>query len=314
MWICSIGAVLGLGWLLTRRMAWTAERSVPPLASGVMPAPVHVHDTGPLDGVPLVLIHGLYGQMQHFTYGMAGPLAERYRVILIDRPGCGYSPRDGALTPKEQAAQIWQALDARQIHNPILVGHSLGGAVAVEMALLRPESARALALIAPAVLPVAPVGTWLPRLLRRALAPVLWLATHTLAAPVVWVLQSLIRRRVFAPEPIAKDYMTRGGAALGLRPVTLRSAVEDVLTLAETAPDRASRVQGLRVNGALIFGEADRIVPPALEIALWVDKGWDVTILPDRSHMIPLTAPAQCIATIDRLCDRTADFDLDPTG
>src|SRR5438067_758588 len=52
----------------------------------------------------IVMIHGLAGQLSHYTYGVAGKLAERHRVVVVDRPGSGYSTRDAA-TPADLSTQ-----------------------------------------------------------------------------------------------------------------------------------------------------------------------------------------------------------------
>ena len=81
--------------LRTRALAAQAERQVPQLGE-IVPVPggaIHVVEMGPEDAPPLVLIHGLSGQLQHFTYALAGLLAGEFRVIALDRPGCGYSRR-----------------------------------------------------------------------------------------------------------------------------------------------------------------------------------------------------------------------------
>ena len=54
---------------------------------------VHVHDSGASpghSGPPLVFVHGLLGQLNEFSFALAGRFPER-RVVLIDRPGSGYS-------------------------------------------------------------------------------------------------------------------------------------------------------------------------------------------------------------------------------
>lgn len=314
MYLLLIVALCLIGVGLTRWLGRRGERLVPALAKSRTVHGLHLHEIGPPDAPRIVLIHGLYGQMQHFTYAMASELAQRYRVILVDRPGCGHSRRAGAMSPADQADLIWAGLDAQGVENPVLVGHSLGGAVAVEMALSSPHKVRGLGLIAPAVEPVVPVGAVLPRLLRGAIAPVLAGLTHSLAAPLVWLFRPIICWRVFAPEPVAPEYSVQGGAALGLRPGPLRAAIEDALTLAETAPHRAERLRQADLPpGEVLFGAADKIVPPAPQIASLTARGLVATLLPGRGHMIPLTDPASCIAMIDRVVDRTHDSDLEPS-
>jgi pimeloyl-ACP methyl ester carboxylesterase len=68
-------------------------------------------------------------------------------VIVPDLPGCGHSPRAAACSVHAWAESLWVLLDALGAARPNLVGFSLGGAVALEMALQRPAAVRRLALI-----------------------------------------------------------------------------------------------------------------------------------------------------------------------
>ena len=52
---------------------------------------LHVRDQG--SGPPLLLIHGLGGNLAHFDFGACAELSQRFRVVAVDRPGSGYSPR-----------------------------------------------------------------------------------------------------------------------------------------------------------------------------------------------------------------------------
>src|SRR5579863_7408748 len=76
--------------------AWTArrvEKALPPLGRfiDVEGGRIHYLDQG--SGPTLLLIHGLGGQMRNFTHSLLERLKNDYRVIIIDRPGSGYSTR-----------------------------------------------------------------------------------------------------------------------------------------------------------------------------------------------------------------------------
>ena len=98
------------------------------------------------EGPDLVLIHGSSGNLRDFTYDMVGPLSERYRVIAFDRPGLGYSdpisPEGASLS--EQAAVLVAAARQLGAERPIVLGQSLGGAVALAWAVEHPDSLSAL--------------------------------------------------------------------------------------------------------------------------------------------------------------------------
>ena len=66
-------------------------------------------------GPDLVLIHGASGNLRDFTFDLAARLADRYRVIVFDRPGLGYTDRHapaGADASRQQADLLLQAADS----------------------------------------------------------------------------------------------------------------------------------------------------------------------------------------------------------
>lgn len=97
---------------------------------------LHFRETG--EGPPLVLIHGLFGSLENLG-GLARPLAERFRVYSVDLPNHGRSPHSEGATLASMAAQLSQWLQERGLASARLLGHSLGGKVAMELALSQPE-------------------------------------------------------------------------------------------------------------------------------------------------------------------------------
>jgi pimeloyl-ACP methyl ester carboxylesterase len=99
---------------------------------------------------PLVLVHGLGGTIENWR-ALAPPLAERHRVLVPDLPGHG---RSSLLTEAQDvdalAGAILAIADEEEMHGAVLVGHSLGGAVALRGAVLRPDVVRGLVLAAAA--------------------------------------------------------------------------------------------------------------------------------------------------------------------
>ena len=171
--LIGLFCLLAVSWLWTRKLAAGAEEAVPP-AGQILPVrggAIHYTDQGPRDGQTVVLIHGLAGNMHNCTYALADELSSDFRVIAIDRPGSGYSTRDhdDLATLPAQAGMIGDFLDKLGIDKPVLVGHSLGGALSLAMALDRKDRIGALALLAPltAVIP-APPAVFKPLVVRSA--------------------------------------------------------------------------------------------------------------------------------------------------
>jgi pimeloyl-ACP methyl ester carboxylesterase len=101
-------------------------------------------------GPRVVFVHGLFGQGKNWTT-IAKGLADRHRVTLLDLPNHGHSPWTDRADYLDMAEMVAAELEA--LGEPVtLVGHSMGGKVAMQLALRRPELLRALV-----VVDVAPV-------------------------------------------------------------------------------------------------------------------------------------------------------------
>ena len=117
---------------------------------------LHYREAG--GGEPLLLIHGLGSSGADWAF-QEGPLAEHFRVLMPDLRGCGLSSRgSGRLSIAQFAIDLWEFLDQLQTTRVHLLGYSLGGAVALEMALRRPDSVIRLMTINS--LPSYRVDTW----------------------------------------------------------------------------------------------------------------------------------------------------------
>jgi pimeloyl-ACP methyl ester carboxylesterase len=106
-------------------------------------------------GPRVVFVHGLFGQGRNWTT-IAKGLADAHRVTLVDLPNHGHSPWTERVHYLDMAEML--AAELEDLGEPVtLVGHSMGGKVAMQLALRRPELLRALVVvdIAPAEYPVS---------------------------------------------------------------------------------------------------------------------------------------------------------------
>jgi pimeloyl-ACP methyl ester carboxylesterase len=98
-------------------------------------------ESGPL----VVFVHGLFGQGRNWTT-IAKGLADSHRVTLIDLPNHGHSPWTDRVDYLDMAKMV--ATELEHLGEPVtLVGHSMGGKVAMQLALRRPELLRALVVV-----------------------------------------------------------------------------------------------------------------------------------------------------------------------
>ena len=120
-----------------------AERASPAHGKFLTAGGFKLHYLEQGSGPPIVMIHGLGGQLRNFHY-LLDDLATDHRVVLMDRPGAGYS-RPSQPGPRTHARALLALMDALGIERPLLVGHSMGGAVALALALEHPERVSGLA-------------------------------------------------------------------------------------------------------------------------------------------------------------------------
>jgi pimeloyl-ACP methyl ester carboxylesterase len=106
-------------------------------------------------GPHVVFVHGLFGQGKNWTT-IAKGLADSHRVLLVDLPNHGHSPWTDRVHYLDMVEML--ATELEHLGEPVtLVGHSMGGKVAMQLALRRPELLRALV-----VVDIAPVEYPLP--------------------------------------------------------------------------------------------------------------------------------------------------------
>jgi pimeloyl-ACP methyl ester carboxylesterase len=300
--------LIGLVWF-THRTARRIEAFMP--AKGrfvdVPGARLHVRESGDSSAPAILLVHGLGGQSAHFDYGVADTLAQRHRVIAIDRPGSGYSQRDAA-TPSDvstQAAALAALIDQLGLERPTVAGHSLGGAIALTLALEHPDKVGALALVAP----LTHVQDSAPEVFKALAIESIWvrkLFAWTLATPGAIAGSKKVLAAVFAPESAPRDFAVRGGGMLSLRPRQFLAASSDMQALPGHMPGLQARYGELKVPTSVLYGREDAILDWQQHGQKLADKVTGSRLqLVDGGHMLPVTQP-QLVAEFIEQCAREA--------
>jgi len=294
--------LLGLAWF-THRTARRIEAFMP--AKGrfvdVPGARLHVRESGEASGPAILLVHGLGGQSAHFDYGVADALSQNHRVVAVDRPGSGYSQRDPA-TPADvstQAAALAALIDQLGLERPTVAGHSLGGAIALTLALEHPDKVGALALVAP----LTHVQDSAPEVFKALSIASPWvrqLFAWTLATPGSIAGSKKVLAAVFAPESAPRDFAVKGGGMLSLRPRQFLAASSDMQALPGHMPGVQAHYGELSVPVSVLYGREDAILDWKMQGQGLADKVTGARLqLVDGGHMLPVTQPQLVAAFIE---------------
>jgi pimeloyl-ACP methyl ester carboxylesterase len=292
------------GALWVRHRALKAERDNPPAGRFVEVdgVPLHYLDKG--EGPAVVLLHGNAVLLQDFiASGLIDRLAERHRVIAFDRPGFGYSgrPRHRLWTAQAQAAVIQQALTQIGVTQPVVLGHSWGTLVALNMAVGDSADVRGLVLVSGYYYPTARADV---ALAAPAALPLLGDVMRYTVSPLSGRL--LFKRTVqamFAPAPIADDFFGSIPREMVLRPVQIRAEAEDAAFMIPAAAQLSARYSGLEMPVSIFAGADDKVVDPeanSVRLHRAIPQS-TLVVAPGAGHMVHYAIPAQIVDAIDRM-------------
>lgn len=310
LWLVVILVLLVAG--LVAFSAFTAaqaEKAVPPLGRFIEVEGTRLHYLDEGQGQPIVLVHGLGGQMQHLTYSLRERLRQNYRVVFLDRPGAGWSDRKPGASARltAQGDMVAAFIEKLGLGRPLVVGHSLGGAVALAAALDHPGQVGALALIAPLTHPQADPPEALKHLaivspLKRRL--IAW----TLAVPAGIIGGKAAMAQVFSPDPLPGDFATCGGGMLGLRPKAFYATSSDLVAVRDDLDGMVARYPKLTMPVGILYGTADNIMKVEVQGRPMLAEvpGATLETVERGGHMLPITATDRTIAFIDAMAARVA--------
>ena len=292
--IVAILLIAGVGLAgFARRTARRVEAALPPQGKFVEIDGCAMHYVDRGNGPVILMIHGLGGQVRHFTHSLTDRLSGAYRVVAIDRPGSGCSTRPAGASAgvAAQADTIAKFIRALNLGRPLVVGHSLGGAVSLALAVNHPDCVGGLALIAPLTHPRESVPEVFKGLAVSS-AFVRWIVAWTLAIPMSIAKSKVLLEVVFGPEAVPADFPTAAGGLLSLRPRAFVAASSDLMAANDDLPGLVDRYASLNIPVGILFGRGDRILDPqeqgsALERAV---RGARLTLI-DGGHMLPITQP-----------------------
>jgi pimeloyl-ACP methyl ester carboxylesterase len=256
-------------------------------------------------GEPLVLLHGIATDSRIWTT-VAPELARERSVVTVDLPGFGRSaPVGDDFDLSEVAAAILAGLRAHGVEEPFdLVGHSLGGGVAIEFAAAHPDALASLTLVAPAGLrpfPPAIANVIASGRMANLLAggADAFLAARRGAAPLtdlVW------GRRLLLGLAVADGAHVPPAVARGMLDASLSARRTGPALATITTTDLRPRLREIVAPLGVIWGEADLTVPiRGLEDLLAERPDARVVRLPNTGHVPMVEHPDAFVAALWRL-------------
>lgn len=301
--IAAGAAAAGLT-LLSQWQGRRAEAKVPPDGDFVAVPGARLHYVALGEGSPVVMVHGLGGQLRNFSYALADIVSRHHRVILIDRPRSGYSTVDAGSEPGivEQAALIAAAIGVLGLERPLYVGHSLGGAIGLALALNHPGVVRALALIAPLTQPQPePPAVFRGLAAGAASKAARFVVSNTIALPLAMLTGPATVKQVFAPETAPADFDVRGGGMLALRPGNVAAAMFEIGRASQEMEQLQPRYRELTLPVSILYGRGDHVLDHRRDGEATAQQISRCRLeLIEGGHMLPVTQPDLTARFIER--------------
>lgn len=263
------------------------------LASGIA---VRVLSSGPADGPPVLLLHGWGAWSYLWRHDIPALVDAGWRVLAVDLKGHGFS--DKPLGPGEytaeamtrHAVEIMEALGIGE-RGAAVIGQSMGGAIAIDLALRHPELVRRVALVNPVGLGrvrVMPMARWAA---MPALDPILpHLVTRRL---IRWLLHFVHGTPGHMSPHDVDEYWAPSRFPAYAR--AMRALLRDF----DWSTARLERVRALRVPALVVLGGRDRLVDSdASVIRAHLPPGARIVEVPAGGHAVNEELPAAVDAAL----------------
>jgi pimeloyl-ACP methyl ester carboxylesterase len=273
-------------------------------------ATLNVVDLGPREATPpIVLIHGASSNLQAMRLPLGDLLAGKHRVILIDRPGHGWSVRERETdsTPAIHAGMIEEALRKLDTGPVIVVAHSLAGATGARVALDYPGRVAGLVMLAPVTHPWhGGVGFYNSVVTAPLVGPLL---AYTVTLPLGLLLAEQSARGVFMPQAMPKNFVKDTATLLLLRPREFLANARDLVTLKQAVEEQAPRYGEIRAPVTIISGDLDKTVSTVIHSRLFASAvaNAKLIVLPGIGHMIQNAVPDLVVSEIEAMIGKVSE-------
>jgi pimeloyl-ACP methyl ester carboxylesterase len=310
MTVMIVVAALAVLALITQAGVVGVQRAFPPQGQmiEVSGAALHVVDMGPRDaGPPIVMLHGASSNLE-IMRPVGERLAKTHRVILIDRPGHGWSTRASLSdsTPAAQGRMIDEALQKLEVSKAIFVVHSWSGALGALMALDYPARVAGLVMLAPVAYPwPGGVSQYNKVIATPVIGPLL---AYTITLPLGYLLAESGARGTFLPQMMPDGFVQDTATTLLLRPQEFIANARDLVTLRAAVAEQAPRYAQIKAPITIIAGDVDKTVSTHIHsrpLAATAPNA-KLIVLPGVGHMIQIVAPDLVVSEIEAMIGKIA--------
>lgn len=246
---------------------------------------------------PVVMIHGASASHLDLELALLPEAARGRRALLFDRPGHGRSTRPrGAHDPFIQAQFLREAAIALGAERPILLAHSLGGAIALAWALEFGDEISGLVLLAPVSHPWPGGIDWHH---HAAVAPVIGPLFRRTVAPIAG---PRIARRYLKP-PLPANYFERAQLGNLFRAQTFKANSEDIYHLKPHVTRMSRRYHEISAPMRIIAGDRDVTVCPLIHSHHLAQEAPNarLKLLPGVGHFLQHDRPEEALTALDEV-------------
>jgi pimeloyl-ACP methyl ester carboxylesterase len=222
----------------------------------------HVETWG--EGDPVFLIHGASSHIGTWRPTIIPALRDDFFVAAYDRPGMGYTTDRpaGSDTLAMQAKVAAGVIEQLGLRKPVVVAHSWGGAVALRLALDRPDLVSGLVLIAPVAYEWPGGVDWYNYWSANPISG--WLFNNVVAQPFAGASVKSGMTGAFAPSIPPDGWLEAAEVSLAARPESLRANGEDLVAAKREVIGQQARYPEIKVPVAILVGDSDRVVSPTI--------------------------------------------------
>lgn len=283
------------GRIKLRDVAGTSQRApvfAVPAPAGLPsdePGPLKVHRSGAADGAPVFLIHGFASDSLSW-YPLDRQLAKSHPVYRLDLPNHGESPKRQVGSFANLVREVREAFDALDLDGAHVIGHSLGGALALALADTRPRKVASLTLFAPGGLGPKVNGDFISGIARAS-------RPESLEA---WLKIMVHDQKLIDPAFVNAAFAARAGGELR----AAQSHMGETLFADGTQSfDLVAALHRLECPTRIVWGRKDRVLD--WQDALQAPGHIGLHLLPDVGHVPQFEAPELSLGIVTALIKST---------